>query len=432
MMRILKRIFLALFILIVLLVISGSLIVHLYGDEIKIVIVENINKNLKTDVEVREVDFTIWENFPKASVVFSNVVIHAVDAKNDTLLSAKKISAQFDLADIYQKRYRLIALEISDGLCYMQVDNSGKENYIFWNETENDTSSFSTELEKVKIENIDFQYSNYSKKIDVVFNIKKAAIRGQFSNSQSDLEIQTDLETTHIQLGEMSFFENRSLLLDVEGAINQDSRTIEFNNANFTVDAIAFSVLGQYEYSGLNNLDIKISTIDSDLSRAIGLLPSAIREKFQRFKIDGSASFQGEISGKISSPAYNFLFSVNDGALKDKATELSFVKTSLNGSITNGSQKGLSSTELIIENFESKLSHGKIKGEFKVVNFINPQYSYQGKVSFELKELVDLMKWNQLSEVNGNIETDVSISGGMNEVGKYTIDDWSTHVLLSE
>ena len=51
-----------------------------YGDEIKTLVVESLNKNLKTEVKVSNVKFSVFQDFPKASVVFSDVVIFSVDA----------------------------------------------------------------------------------------------------------------------------------------------------------------------------------------------------------------------------------------------------------------------------------------------------------------------------------------------------------------
>lgn len=115
------------------LLIAGGITIaaFFYGDEIKTLVVENLNKNLKTEVKVSNVEFSVFQDFPKASVVFSDVLIFAVNAKNDTLLAAEKLSAQFNIIDLYNEQYNLIGLSATNGKCEMLVDNSGQANYVF-------------------------------------------------------------------------------------------------------------------------------------------------------------------------------------------------------------------------------------------------------------------------------------------------------------
>ena len=135
-MKILKKVIVAFVILLVLAAAGIAGAAYFYGDEIKVLVVNRLNKNLKTEVKVAHVDFSIFQDFPQASVVFTDVVIYAVNAKNDTLLSAEKLKAKFNLLDLYHKQYNLIGLSAENGKCNMLVDNSGKPNYTFWNESD--------------------------------------------------------------------------------------------------------------------------------------------------------------------------------------------------------------------------------------------------------------------------------------------------------
>ena len=431
-MRILKKIAIGFFVLLLLIIAVGGSIAYFYGDEIKTVVVENLNKSLKTDVEVKEVEFSMWENFPRASVVFSEVVIHAVDAKNDTLLSAKELSAQFSLFDIYRKKYNLLALEVSSGRCSMVVDNNGRENYVFWNKTEGDTSSFSTQLEKVKIKDVDFSYIDYSKEVAVVFSIDDATIKGDLESSISNLDITTVLKNTNVQVGETTLFENRDLYIKVEGQVNQEKESLVFEDANLGIDEMNLAISGSYGYGKQSNIDVKFASNNTQLPKAIALLPLSAREKLSRFKIDGEASFNGRVFGAFSSfqaPAYQLSFSINEGAFKDKSSDLFFKDCTLKGKIDNGKEKNLKTTHLEIQSFESQLSLGKLLGELSLTNFHEPQYEFNGTVVLDLKELVEIFKWEQIQEAAGRIETDLSLKGTLKEAGKYDIEDWKRSVV---
>jgi hypothetical protein len=46
-----------------------------YQDEVKQLIVNEINKNIKTEITVRDISFSVLRKFPRASVEFRDVLI---------------------------------------------------------------------------------------------------------------------------------------------------------------------------------------------------------------------------------------------------------------------------------------------------------------------------------------------------------------------
>ena len=428
-MGILKKIILLLLVLLLLFVAGVFTFGHFYGDEIKAFVVKNINKSLRTEVEVAEVDFSVWESFPLASVVFSDVVIHAVDAKNDTLLSAKRMAVQLNLSDLLQKQYKITGLEISDGKCAMLVDNSGRANYIFWNENDSSSSSgFKTELEKVVINRMDFSYADYSKKIEVGFAIDEAKLSGSFYESIFDLEIKSTLKKTKLNIGELSLFEGRTLFIYSEGSVDQNKQEIAFKNANLGIDEMNLRVDGSYFYgektSGIN---LVLNSENADLAKAIALLPESVRQQLARYKIKGEASFGGNIAGEISAintPSYTFNFAIENGLFMDTKSDLQFSNSFLKGSIENGAENKLETTKLTLQQFETTLNEGKVNGKLSIENFKNPIYEYHGTVGFGLKDAVALFDWDMVKNPIGKIKANLDLKGKLAEVGKYDLNDW--------
>lgn len=425
-MKFVKRLFLIL-LLLLLVAVSGIMIAaHYYGDEIKAFVVENLNKHLKTEVKVSNVEFSVWENFPSASIVFSDVVIYAVNAKNDSLLSAKKLSATFNLKDLYQEQYKLIGLTVEDGICKMQVDNSGYSNYIFWNEADSASSaSFSVELEKVSLKKMNYTYVDYSRDSEFSFLIEEADINGNFEASIFDLRLNTKLENTKIKFGKTELFENRTLYLLVDGNVNQAEERLNFTDANLGVDDMNIAVNGFLDYGKASKIDLHLKSSNTDLDKTIALLPASVRNYLSRFKIRGAANFDGRINGPLSNtPHYNFNFEVKEGTFSDKDSELSFTESSLSGSVTNGKNRNNKSTRLELNSFKTNLQHGIVDGTLNVVNFDQPEYNYKGNLTFELSEAVDFFKWKDLLNPTGSVSAALSIQGKLATAKEYTAKDW--------
>src|SRR5687768_4742977 len=103
--RILKRVLITLTVLVLLLVTAALVIGYFYGDTIKQYAIDELNKHLNTQVfiEPKNIDFTVLQNFPNASVDFKSVeALDASDKKiKDTLFKAAYISFQFNIWDVF-------------------------------------------------------------------------------------------------------------------------------------------------------------------------------------------------------------------------------------------------------------------------------------------------------------------------------------------
>jgi hypothetical protein len=426
-MKIFKKVLLLLFILLLLIAGGIAIAAFFYGDEIKTLVVENLNKNLKTEVKVSNVEFSVFQDFPKASVVFSDVLIFAVNAKNDTLLAAEKLSAQFNIIDLYKEQYNLIGLSATNGKCEMLVDNSGRANYVFWNSSDSSSNPISIELNNVAFSNMEYTYVDYSKNIAVQFSIEEAKLEVNFKENIFDLELSTTLKKVNVQVGEMNLFDDRTLFLTLAGNVDQSSEQLNFTSSNIGIDGMSVKVNGSLNYGNESRMDLQMISENTDLEKAIAILPLNIRSKLSRFKIDGKARLAGSLSGvisAISAPLYDFNFSVNNGMFKDKESNVKFRETNLHGRITNGAERNLRTTKLTLESFETATSEGTISGKLAIENFKKPLYEYSGKLSLDLTETLELLKTNELIQAEGNIAATLFVKGELIEVGKYTLMDW--------
>jgi hypothetical protein len=426
-MKILKKVLLLLFILLLLTAGGITMAAFFYGDEIKTLVVESLNKNLKTEVKVSNVKFSVFQDFPKASVVFSDVVIFSVDATNDTLLAAEKLSAQFNLIDLYKEQYNLIGLSATNGKCEMLVDNSGRANYVFWNSSDSSSNPISIELNNVTFSNMEYTYIDYSKNIAVQFSIEDAKLKGNFKENIFDLDLNTTLKKVNVQVGEINLFDDRTLFLTLTGNVDQRSEQLNFASSNIGIDGMNVKVNGSLNYGEKSRMDLQMVSENADLEKAIAILPLSVRGKLSRFKIDGKARLAGSLNGAISAitaPLYDFNFAVNDGMFTDKESNVEFKETNLNGKITNGAERNLRTTKLTLENFETATSEGTISGKLAIENFKKPIYEYSGKLSLDLKETLELLKADELTQAGGKIAAKLFVKGELTEVEKYTLADW--------
>jgi hypothetical protein len=426
-MKFLRQILFSILILLMIAAAGGWYVVKNYGEEIKQYVIKSLNQNLRTEIVVRNVELSFWESFPNASVLFEDVVIHAVDAKNDTLLAAQTLGAEFNLIDLYKGNYRLTGLSIRNGECKMVVDHSGRENYIFWETDSSKSSDFKIDLQSIKIENVRYNYQHYANDIAISFLVEEAEANGNFKQNIFDLFLKTTLKESHIRNGKLTLVENRTLFVYSEGSVDAKKEKITFKSANLGVDGMNFKLKGLLGYGEDSRISFDLESDNADLTKALNLLPQEQRKALKGYEISGKAKVNGSIKGPISAidqPSFQFSFLIENGSFKHIKSGLSFSESNLSGSINNGASNKPSSTQIILENVETLFNGSLIKGKAKVRNFEQPTYEFSGDLEFDLIDAVELFEWEEVQEAEGKIKANIDLNGRLEEVGKYTLQDW--------
>ena len=71
-----KQILKVISLIVILVIVLGSGFTLLFGEQIENVILKNINSKLKKEVSLSEINFSLFKNFPYASVTFTDLLIN--------------------------------------------------------------------------------------------------------------------------------------------------------------------------------------------------------------------------------------------------------------------------------------------------------------------------------------------------------------------
>jgi hypothetical protein len=104
---------------------------------------KEINKQLAIEVSVNEISFSVFENFPQASVSISGIQTKGGKSKNaDPLLKAKKLSVLFNVKDIISGNYNIEKILLKDAFLNIVVFDDGSDNFTILksSDTENESN----------------------------------------------------------------------------------------------------------------------------------------------------------------------------------------------------------------------------------------------------------------------------------------------------
>lgn len=431
-MKLIRRIFTVVIIVLILFATATFAFIQLYGDEIKSTIISALNEELNTKVDVSSVKIDFWNEFPSAAVSFKDVVIYSSLDQGDTLISGEAVNASFDLIEFYKRNFELTGLSLSKGNCFIVIDRAGNPNYLIFKNTTTEQNEFHFILEKIKLSNISFSYQDHYNDIDLSFRIQQAKARGDFTDSIYDLNLNAELLNSRLVTNDWLIINDRTVRLNGTSQINDVLKKISFSKTTLGVEDLDLTLDGSIEYLNATTLDLSIDTKNQDLQSAISVLPPKIKSFLADYSIGGDAYISGFLKGGVSKnryPSYGFNFELRDGDISKNDGTVAFNQAFIKGRIENGEKNTLESTVLKIERFESNLLNGDLKGALTIENFISPKYQLDADVNVELAELVNFFKTKRLRQSNGKINSSFSLKGKMSSLNAYSLSDFKASQL---
>lgn len=150
-MKTLKRFFIIILIIISISFLTLMITSYFYGDKICNLFINEINKNIKTEIIVEKTRLDLFSSFPNVSVRFINITIKPVKGFNyfpkeiensDNVLHVKELSLEFSLIKLIFNSYIINGISVNDGYINIIYTNTGEANFKFWNDNSKRSSNF--------------------------------------------------------------------------------------------------------------------------------------------------------------------------------------------------------------------------------------------------------------------------------------------------
>ena len=137
MLRVIKKIVKGVVITLLLLITLVICIPIFFKDQIKEEILKKIDENINAKVYFGDFSFSSFKNFPRFTITFHNAGVVGIDEfKRDTLISAKEISASFNVHNLIKgSNFEINGIDLEEPIIYARVMPNGKANYNITKET---------------------------------------------------------------------------------------------------------------------------------------------------------------------------------------------------------------------------------------------------------------------------------------------------------
>jgi len=139
-MKYVKRIIGIIFLLLIVLLASVFILLAVYKKELAGVLIGNLKINYGLTLKVQDVDVSLFNNFPQASVKLKGVFLNSdLHPDKKPLLTAKSIALSINLQKLLKKEFEVNAISVNDASVNLVKNSDGSKNFEFTNQNSTQT-----------------------------------------------------------------------------------------------------------------------------------------------------------------------------------------------------------------------------------------------------------------------------------------------------
>lgn len=412
---------------ILLLVAVGWVLMFLYGDSLRQMVVDALNKRLKAKVEVKEMDFTVFSSFPHATVLFSEVNISNPQgfSSSQPLFKAKEIGFRFRLLDLLSGAIRLKGVAVNDSELNLLINKKGERNFdVFKAEVDSGSSGMNIDLSSIHISESKVFYKNLKSDHNLFFEIEDAEVTGDFSYEKYAAEINATLANAEVSFGSVNYIDGKPIEIDASIQVDQLTGTYRLGESKVLLAGMHFELDGLFKSTSSDQVDadLKFSSKDADISSLLSLLPSSITGRLAQFNCSGAIAFNGSLKGNLGlgeTPVFNVDFFAKNASANPHGTPYKITELNGRGSFTNRKSNANPYESLKLNSITAKLEGSPFSMDLSVEDFANPKLDLSLKADANLDVLSSFYMPDTLESVSGTFTADLLFNGIANQKSTY-------------
>ncbi|MBW1294462.1 AsmA family protein [Aquimarina litoralis] len=296
-------------IIILILVIALISIPLLFGGTIKDKIRYLANEHVNAKVDFADVDISLIRSFPKASVIIDELsIINFAPFEGDTLAYAKKISLDMSIKELFKDASDPISVQkfiIDEANIAIKTDSLENSNFDIVKASEKEetvkeeeSSSFTFELEHYEINNSKLLYQNDLSKIALLMTNVNHSGDGALSGEKILLDTKSNSEVS-FSLDNIKYLNKNALQLEAELELDLENQRYAFKENKALVNQLPLEFKGFVQlFEAYTDVDISFETPTSDFKNFLAVIPEVYAKNLDGVQTTGEFSINGMIKGK--------------------------------------------------------------------------------------------------------------------------------------
>lgn len=380
---------------------TGMALVILYEKEVNAYFLAQLNERLNAKVEIKEVQFSLFQHFPQASIRLIQVKAgHAQFKAPGHLLDVGHIDLTFSLFALWNGNYAIRNVEIADGKLQLFTDREGNTNFnLFKPASGNDDEAFSLSIDQIVGRNLDFIYKDEKNNIEAIGHSEATELSGLFSAREYQLDITADMQMDVFRSAEVVWIKKRPVGLDFSLNVSKPQKTYSFKEGTLRIAELELGVEGIYSDTNPGKYQFRLNGMNLDVNTTLSLLPEKYQESVKNYT--GTGKFYGEAWIRQADhpggePDIKAEFGVENGTVTHKPSGVELRSLNLKGNLADN--------QLKLTGVNMLLKGQKISGWCTLSDLSNPRISLKTDAVLNLADLGAFLDLKQFEDLRGMAE----------------------------
>ncbi|MEO6133480.1 MAG: AsmA-like C-terminal region-containing protein [Saprospiraceae bacterium] len=375
-------------------------VVRVNKDSINAMARAQINKQVKGNVEIGDLQINFFKTFPNISAELADVIIRDSlwNVHHHEFLHAERIYIRFGFMSLFKGKPEITQVIVQDGSIYLYTDECGYCNLsraddVGFKKGQHDIPDFRFERTRITVQN-DYQNSFH----DIDFHHLTSHLNHRDSSYTFKVNVKALVHGVGFNMNRGSFLTEKGL----EGnfyVVYEPGRKIELNEVKLKIDQQPFLLSGDiYFFNPVMSYEFNFQTKKIPYQKAVGVLTQSLQTKFKPYDIlkpfDADAKISGLMAPKVV-PQIVTHFNISDGELDTPAGKLTHC--SFTGNFTNQMDPlnlpGDENSKFIFDNVSETWQNLAFTSNHAEVSNLKAPYLIS-----DLKSIIDLEDLNGLAE----------------------------------
>ena len=424
-----KRLFAAIGILLLLVILAAVLIPILFKDRIEAAVKEQVNASLNATVDWGDWDLSILSSFPNASFAVKDVkVCNHAPFEGICLARIGELEATVGLMSLFGEKILIKRVAITRPYVHAKVLADGRANWDIAKadstaaETPADTAAtlFNVKLSEYSITDGHVIYDDASLPMSMDLAGLDHSGRGDFTQDLFTLSTVTHSDSVNVVYDGVKYFKN--VTADIKADLDMDMPNMKFtfkeNEATINQLVLGFDGWVAMPTDDIA-MDLKWDLKKTDFGTLLSLVPAEFASDLKGVDMTGKASFNGYVKGVYNErtmPGFGLNIGVDNGRFKYPDLPASCENIFVDCGIVSPEGKDMDGMVVDLRRFALKLAGNPVEARMLLKTPISdPDVDAVLKADVDLanvKKVVPLGK----DELNGSLKADVAMAGRMSDV----------------
>ncbi len=399
------------------------LLVYVYQDQIIQRFIAAANQYIDTPVQVEKMSVSTLEQFPFIAITFNNVRIQgSMSDTTQPLAVAEKLYFTFNPIQLLRGNYIISQIYLAHAQVFLYMNTTDTNYNIFKNPTPSASPSDAAvqfRLKHITLSDVHVTYVDQPALQEHHFLAEEARAALQVASEQYHIDLTGQVMCEGIGLDKDVYFKQKMLDLDATMLYDYSNRHLTIHPSTVHIGQGEFLVAGNVQHAQKNVVNLDISGKNTDLQTLTSLLPSKTTKNLSAYKSKGDVYLSGKVQGTISAqenPLVELSFGCDKASFYHPEYHKSLEAVSMTGSFTNGADRGLRTSELILQNIEATLDGKPVTGNFSLKNFDRLLLDCQATAELDINSLLAFYAVPEIRSASGMLKADFAICGSLKDL----------------